>query len=461
MTWLWYPPYSLVAVMEQDVSTASDDAAPEQTSTESSKDDATNDSKADEAPADQTESTTTEEVTAKTGEPLKEEASKEAAPKDAAPEEKATSGEKSAPEGETKNVKAPAAATVPAVGTPIVAAPAPVPVGSHWLDWRTNWLLGGVLGLLIAAFVLGRVLRRQPERSVDPAVVRVFNQRVRSWWLMTALLIFGFLFQRPGTVVLFGLVSFWALREYITMTPTRGADHRALFWSFFAILPAQYVLVWLGQQFYGVYSILIPVYASLLIPARIAFSGDAKRFLERVAKIQAGLLICVYSLSYAPALLDLKLIDSSGHDWIVKSGGVEKLGSPVGLLFYFVLLSQLADVFSFSWGKLMGKNIIAPAINASRTWEGLIGGVLTTALIGLFLYPFTPFTPWESACVAAILAFMGFAGAMTMSAIKRDRGVKDYGTLVTGHAGVLDRIDSICFAAPVFFHMLKLFFARN
>ena len=67
----------------------------------------------------------------------------------------------------------------------------------------------------------------------------------------------------------------------------------------------------------------------------------------------------------------------------------------------------------------------------------------------------TPFPWWMAAADVAVIALMGFAGGLTLSAIKRDRGVKDYGTLVEGHGGVLDRIDSICFAAPVFFHFTR------
>jgi phosphatidate cytidylyltransferase len=135
-------------------------------------------------------------------------------------------------------------------------------------------------------------------------------------------------------------------------------------------------------------------------------------------------------------------------------------GSNAGLLFYFILIVQLNDVFQYAWGNLLGKNVIAPLINASRTWEGLIGGVLSTMLVGALLSWATPFKPWEAACIAGIVGMMGFAGSMTMSGIKRDRGVKDYGTLVSGHAGVLDRIDSICFAAPVFFHITRVLFSE-
>jgi phosphatidate cytidylyltransferase len=331
---------------------------------------------------------------------------------------------------------------------PLMETPEPA---DAWLSTRTYWLLGVVVTLLAAADIVGRFLRKQPEGTVQPAMARAFNERVRAWWMMAAILVAGFLLGYVATVVLFGLVSFWALREFITMTPTRRSDHRPLFWVFFVITPAQYVLVGMGEEWYGLYSIMIPVFGWLFIPSRIAFSGDAKRFLERSAKILAGLLICVYSLSFAPALLGLTLEtrDEAGNLVVWH-------GSKAGLLFYFVLLVQLADVLQYGWGKLIGRHVIAPKINASRTWEGFCGGVASTTVVGILLAWVTPFGVWGSACMAMITAVMGFAGGMTMSAIKRDRGVKDYGTLVQGHPGVLDRIDSICFSIPVFFHLAPL-----
>lgn len=319
------------------------------------------------------------------------------------------------------------------------------------LNAPTKWLLGAVLVVLAIATVVGRFLRKQPEGTVNPALARAFHQRVRSWWMMVAILAFGFGIGYTATVVLFGLVAFWALREFITMTPTRRSDHRTLFWVFFVITPFQYVLVGLGEDYYRYYSILLPVYGVQFIFARIAFSGDSKRFLERSAKIMSGLLICVYSLSYAPALLDLTLktkgVDGNLIVW---------QGSKAGLLFYSVLLVQMADVFQYVWGKLIGRYVIAPEINASRTWEGFCGGVASTTILGVLLYWATPFGVWGSGCMGMVVAVAGFAGGMTMSAIKRDRGVKDYGTLVEGHAGILDRIDSLCFAAPIFFHLAPI-----
>jgi len=322
------------------------------------------------------------------------------------------------------------------------------------LNTPTIVLLGVVIGLLAIAYGVGQFLRRQPDTSVNPAVVKMFNQRVRSWWMMCVILVAAFIFGRAATVILFGFVSFWALREFITLTPTRPGDHRTLFWVFFVFAPLQYILVGRGEDYYELYSILIPVYAFLFIPARVALSGDHNRFLERTAKIQVGLLVCVYSLSYAPALLDLEpwSYDAASGSWRPWKG------STAGLLFYFVLVAQLGDVMQYIWSKLIGKRVIAPEINASRTWEGFLAGIACTTLIGTLLSWATPFNPWQSACMALVIALMGFGGGMTMSAIKRDRGVEDYGTLVQGHPGVLDRIDSICFAAPVFFHLVRYFF---
>ena len=335
------------------------------------------------------------------------------------------------------------------------------------LDTRTYILLATVLVALITLYIVGRALRRSPESSANPAIIRTFNNRVAAWWLMFAVLTLSLLTGIYSvTVTLFALVSFWALREYITMTPTRRGDHRTLFWTFFFLLPGHYLIVAFGTRpwAYGLYTVLIPVYASLFIPARVAISGDPKRFLERVAKIQAGLLICVYALSHAPALLSLELVRSSRVNnqivpWIIDESTGQR-GSNAGLLFYFILLTQLNDVFGYMWGQLIGRHVIAPQINASKTWEGFAGGMLTTMLLGTLLYWSTPFQPWEAPFMAMAVSIAGFAGGMTMSAIKRDRGVSDYGTLVSGHAGVLDRIDSICFAAPVFFHLTRYFFSQ-
>jgi len=314
--------------------------------------------------------------------------------------------------------------------------------------------MGGVLALLITATVVVQALRRRAAGDLNPALLDTVRVRVRAWWLLFAGLAGAFLIGKIATVVLFGLIAFWALREFITLTPTRLGDHRTLFWVFFLCTPLQFLLVgldsaWLqahlGASSYALYSIAIPVYALLLIPATIALSGDPKRFLERTAKIQAGLLVCVYCLSYAPALLSLELPG-------------KEAGHTVRLLFFFVLVVQLSDALQYAWAQLPSKHVIVPSINPSKTWEGLLGGAASTALLGAVLWWATPFrSMWVTGGMSLVVALMGFAGSLTMSAVKRDRGVKDYGTLVEGHGGVLDRIDSLCFAAPVFFHLTQLY----
>ena len=330
-----------------------------------------------------------------------------------------------------------------------------------WLTARALVLITVILSALGIASLVGFLLARRETTGIDAALVRRYNQKLRVWWLMLAIFVLGFLFQRIGVVILFGLVSFWALREFITMTPTRRGDHRTLFWVFFIFTPLQYILIGLGRNppdwvpnhdYYGMYSIMIPVYASLFIPARAAIAGDYKRFLERSAKIQAGLLICVYALSYAPALLDLELI---------RTGGIAWTGSNVSVLIFMVVIAQLATVLERGWSKLAGRHVIAAKINGSRTWEGVLGSMVTTGLIAAALSWATPFYPWEAGVLAAVVTAMACGGAMTMSAIKRDRGVTDTGTLVQGHAGVLDQIDNVCFAAPVFYHLTRFFFSES
>lgn len=318
-------------------------------------------------------------------------------------------------------------------------------------DDYTLWLVGGVMVLLAIATGVGQIFRRRTDSGLNPAAVQTFTLRLRGWWLILASLAATFVVNHPAaTVVLFFGISFWALREFITLTPTRAADHRALFWVFVLFTPLQYVLVGMGNEQYGIYSVLIPVYAFLFIPARVALAGDYKRFLERTAMIQAGLMICVYCLSYAPALLYLPIQSSVGAETSLADRG--------RLLFFFVLVVQMADLLEYVWEMLLGRHVIAPAINPNKTWEGFIGGVVSATLLGSALWWATPFQPWQAAALSLVVSVMGFAGGLTMSAIKRDRGVRDYGTLVEGHGGVLDRLDAVCFAAPVFFHIVRFFF---
>jgi phosphatidate cytidylyltransferase len=305
-------------------------------------------------------------------------------------------------------------------------------------DRQTLMLFGGILALLVVATIVGQLIKLRKRN----AVVDNLNARIRAWWVMSAVFALSLLTGGLGSVILFAALSFFALREFITLTPTRPADHSALFWVFFIITPLQYYLV--GAQWYGFFSILIPVYAFLFVPSRIAISGDSNAFLERSSKIQWGLMVCVYCVSHVPALLMLEI---PGY-----------MGKNARLLFFLVVVVQLSDVLQYVWGKLLGKHKISPVISPSKTWEGFIGGILSATLIGTSLWWATPFTMWQTMGMAFVITVMGFLGGLTMSAIKRDAGVKDWGSSIQGHGGVLDRIDSICFAGPIFFHLTRYFF---
>ncbi|MEQ1859069.1 MAG: phosphatidate cytidylyltransferase [Chthoniobacteraceae bacterium] len=306
-------------------------------------------------------------------------------------------------------------------------------------DTQMQWLLGGIFALLLVASIIGQILRRTLRGEGAAKVVANLNARVFAWWVMVAVFGLSVVLGKAATMILFGLMSFLALREFITLTPTKPGDHRSLFWAFFVILPLHYLT--LGRGWYEMTVLLIPVYAFLFIPIRNALAGDSEHFLERTAKIQWGLMVCVYFVSYAPGLLQLRV---PGYE-----------GQNAKLLFFLVTVVQMSDVLQYVWGKLCGRRKIAPRLSPSKTLEGLVGGGLSAVALGAALWWMTPFTPLQAAGMAAIIVVMGFFGGLVMSAIKRDRGVKDYGELLPGHGGMMDRIDSLCFAAPVFFHAVR------
>ena len=315
-------------------------------------------------------------------------------------------------------------------------------------DAETLWLLGGVVLLLVVASLIGWWLsRHEPAGAGDEpgtraAVIANLNARIRAWWVMIAVFVAALATGGVGSVVLFGLLSFVALRELITLTPTRRGDHRTLFWAFFVFIPVQYAFVATG--YYGMFAIFIPVYAYLFIPLRSALAGDTRDFLARTAKIQWGLMLAVYCVSHAPALLMLE-IPGHAHE------GAK-------LLLFLVIVVQLSDVLQYVFGKTMGRRPIAPTVSPNKTVEGTLYGIGAASLIGAGLWWITPFSPVAAFAIALAITLAGFAGGLVLSAIKRDLGVKDFGSLIEGHGGVLDRIDSLCFAAPLYFHIVRFFY---
>lgn len=303
-------------------------------------------------------------------------------------------------------------------------------------------VFAGIAGVLTVATVVGQALAARAGAENPSPIVQNYNARIAAFWAMLAVLVVAFAAGNTGLVVLFGLLSFAALREYVTLTTTRRGDHWALLAAFLVALPTQYYLVWIG--WYGLYSIFIPVYAFLLLPVAAALRGDSSRFLERVAELQWGLMICVFCLSHVPALTALQI---AGYEH--------------GLLLvaYFVIVSQASDVLQYVWGKLCGRRPIAPVLSPRKTVEGFAGGILSASALGAALWWLTPFTVAQSLLMSLVITVLGFLGGLVMSAIKRDRGVKDWGWAIRGHGGVLDRVDSAIFAAPVFFHLVRYFWA--
>jgi phosphatidate cytidylyltransferase len=302
-------------------------------------------------------------------------------------------------------------------------------------------LLLGLGGVLVTASIVGAVLA-QIKGAADP-VIDNLNARIKAWWVMVIMMGLALTFGKAGACVLFAFCSFAALREFITLTDTRRADHMGLVAAFFVVIPLQYWLVW--TEWYGFYSIFIPVYAFLLLPIVVSLRGDTGRFLSRIAELQWALMVCVFCVSHVPALLSLQIPGFEGRN--------------VLLIAFLVVVVQGSDVAQYIWGKLFGRHKIAPALSPSKTWEGFIGGALSAIIIGAFLSFLTPFTPLQAGGMALVIVLMGFFGGLVMSGIKRDRGVKDWGQMIAGHGGFIDRLDSVIFSAPIFFHLTRYFWS--
>lgn len=179
------------------------------------------------------------------------------------------------------------------------------------------------------------------------------NARINAWWAMVLVIGFAFWLGQAAVILLFYGVSFYALREFITLTPTRRSDYPALVAAFYFVLPMQYLLIYI--DWYSMFSIFIPVYVFLLLPILASLGGDTKHFLERASKVQWGLMLAVFCISFVPALLTLDIPGFEGRNLL--------------LIAYLVIVVQLSDVMQYICGKLFGKRKIAPNLSPSTAWK--------------------------------------------------------------------------------------------
>lgn len=308
-----------------------------------------------------------------------------------------------------------------------------------WVAPAVAWAFGGIVALLLVASAIVGFIARGDSTGRHAELV----SRVKSWWIMVAVFAVAILLSQTGAIVFFAILSFLALKEYLSLVPTRRADRRVLFWVYLTV-PLQFW--WVYDRWYNMFLVFIPVWALLFVASRMVLRGETKDFLRAVGILHWGMMTMVFALSHLAYLLVLP----------ERRGDTQ---SGAGLLLFVVLLTQLNDVLQYVWGRTLGKRPVLPSVSPKKTVEGLVGGVLTTTVLAAFVAPLlTPLSLTDGIAAGLMIGLGGFIGDVTISALKRDLGVKDAGTLIPGHGGVLDRIDSLLFTAPVFFHFMKYFY---
>lgn len=302
-----------------------------------------------------------------------------------------------------------------------------------------------VFGMLALATAVGIAMSLRADDEARRDRADRFKRFVQTTWVMVTVFWIAWVSGPVVSVVLFGILSFLALREFITLSHTRRGDHRSLILAFFVVLPLQYWLV--GTRHFDLFSVLIPVYVFFAIPVVSALANDPERFLERNAKIQWGIMVCVYGLSHAPALL---LLDFPGYE-----------GRGAFLVFFLVVVVQSCMVMQAYVARHYSLAAVAPRISRSFSWRAAANGVMGGAVLGALLYWITPFKAGQAFAMALIACAAGTLGHFVMKALKKDAGVvyRDHeGRMVTGAVGLLDRMAALCFAAPVFFHSVRWYF---
>jgi len=294
------------------------------------------------------------------------------------------------------------------------------------VSFEAGLVLGIILFTLVTATVL--IYKKYPTQEL--------KDRMNSWWIIIGFFTVGAMLNTTMAMFFFGFLSYVTLKEYFTLIPSRQTDRRVMFYAYMSIIPQYYFA---GIGWYGMFIIWIPVFLFLLLPFKQVLIGETKGFLENTSRVQWGLMMFVFGLSHLAYMITL---DPIGENTV---GGVE-------LVLYLVLLTELNDVLQYIWGKSIGKRKIIPKVSPNKTVEGFLGAFVSISILAVVFSFLTPFTWWEALISGMIMSMAGFIGDVVISMIKRDIGVKDSGNMLPGHGGILDRVDSLIYTAPLFFH---------
>lgn len=293
--------------------------------------------------------------------------------------------------------------------------------------------------LLISATIIVNYLHSRGGSGEFDEIV----QRLRTWWIIIILLSSAILLSSETSLIFFALISFLGLKEFLTLAPTRRVDRNVLFYIYLSI-PVQYL--WAALEWYGMFIIFVPVYLFLFVPLRMVLSGNTSNFLKAAGILHWGVMTTVFSISHLAFLLMLPATEQNPN------------GSGPALVLYVIILTQFNDVAQFIWGKAIGSKRVVPSVSPNKTWEGLLGGMLTTTTLAVVLGIWmTPMSLWQSFFAGLGISAFGFVGDVCVSAVKRDLGIKDTSQMLPGHGGVLDRVDSLTYTAPLFFHYIFYF----
>lgn len=303
-------------------------------------------------------------------------------------------------------------------------------------------VLAGLVALSVTVTALGAWLSARTVDEAKQQRLKLVNSRLRAAWSIAAVFSVAFALGTGMLLFVFALVSFFALRNFVSLTPIRPADHWALVLAFYVVTPLQYVLIGTGNI--GLFTVFIPVYVFLALPVVMALKQDTERYLERVAKVQWGLMICVYCVSHAPAIAQL------GGPGIGERGPL--------LLVYFLLVVYVADLTQVITSAVLGGTPLKSDPN--RTWAGVMVAATVAGLLGTALWWMTPYRWWQSTLMSIIIAASGLFGSVVLNSVRKSLGARDWDTGIVGVRAVLDRLDALAFAAPVCFHLTAWLYSR-